>query len=330
MNDQADMAVEELAEALDDDPTMETDELEEDEQTSDQEGQLDEDDEADDDAEQDEDEDDEGEEESEPEPSDVDQKFKLTVKNDKGEDEDVELTLSELASGYMRDSDYTRKRQVEAETLRQKEAEYQSAVIQTQQQSVEAIDQLKALVIQSAAPELAELTPQLAAQDPSRYVELQAKHDSVQQTLMQLDQTKQQTELQSQQVEMQARGQGQELDRAYIAEKIPEFTEDGYQDKAVAFAEKTYGITANDLAFLTSRPVFKDGGLLDGGKFVHMLNDAMKFHNLETQKPIQMKKVKSAPKVIKPNAPRPKRNRNREAEKRLKKFGRVEDLAALL
>ena len=132
MSDQPDEGVQDLADAFSEDPIEEIEELkEEDEQVDDEDGQPEEEDE------DEESEADEEETEPEEEATSDGEKFKLTVKNERGEDEEKELTLEELAEGYMLSSDYTRKRQAEAETVRQKEVEYQNAFIQTQTQSAD-------------------------------------------------------------------------------------------------------------------------------------------------------------------------------------------------
>jgi len=323
MSDQPNQGVEDLAELLSDDPIKETEELEEDEHTSDDDGQLEDDEDADDEDEADEPDDEEEQAKGE--------KFKLTVKNEQGEDEEKELTLEELAEGYMLSSDYTRKRQSDAATEQQRQTEYLSNTQRVHQQSAEQIEQLKAFVVNQVSPQLQQLTPQLAQTDPALYIQLQAEQQQAQQTLQQLDQVKRQSLEQASQAENAARTQRLDSNREYLQSHVPEYGKPEYQDKIMNFAEKTYGISKSDLMFLTNAPAFKEGGILDSGVVVHLLNDAMKYRNLETQKPIQMKKVKSAPKVIRPNAPQPKnRTRNKEASNRLAKFGRVEDLAEFL
>lgn len=316
-NNQPDQGVEDLAALLSDDPIeeLEDDELEDEQLDDDDEGQLEDDDEA--------------ELEDEAEPEQEAEKYAVTVKNENGEDEQKELTLEELAQGYMLNSDYTRKRQAEAETLRQKEYEYQSAVVRVQNESANQIEQLKNFVIQSVAPQLQELTPQLAQTDPAKWVELNAMQQSVQSMLGQLDQTKSQYEAQSTQYELQGRQQFLQNAKEYLNATVPKYSDPEFNKQITEFAGKTYGIKAQDLNFLTSAPIFKDGGVLDSGKFIHILHDAMKYNEMKSQKPIQMQKVKSAPKVIKPKAPQPKQ-RNRDAARRLAKHGRIEDLAEFL
>ena len=271
-----------------------------------------------------------GEQEAEAEPeSEASEKYRIKVKNDRGEDEEKELTLEELAEGYMLSSDYTRKRQQEAEQIRQTEHKYVEAIRQDRQQSAEVIDQLKAFVVQTISPELSNLTPQLAADDPAEFVRLQAKHQQISQILGQLEQTKQQNLMQSQQAEQYHRELFLKQCQEYVNDKIPEFKNPEYKSQLMTFAEKTYNITQQDLAYLAAAPMFKDGHMLDSGVVLKVLNDAMKWNGLQAQKPMAQKKVAVAPRIIKPLAPKPK-SQTMEAKKRLAKSGRIDDLAALL
>lgn len=272
----------------------------------------------------------EAESEQEEEPQQEAELYKITVKNDRGEDEEKELTLEQLAEGYMLSSDYTRKRQQESAQVRQAEQQYAQAIMATQKQSVEQIEQLKAFVIQNALPELQQLTPQLAEQDPAEFVRLQAKQTQLMSTINQLEQQKQAHAQHAEQAEIQYRNQLIEQQKSYVIENIPEFSSPEYKTNLMTFVESTYGIPQSDLAYLASAPMFKDGNVLDSGRVLQVLNDAMKYRQMQQAKPMVQKKVSVAPKVIRPAAPKPKSNNLVEAKKRLARTGRIEDLAAFL
>lgn len=257
------------------------------------------------------------------------ERYRVTVKNDRGEDEEKDLSLEELAEGYMLNADYTRKRQAEAEQIRQVEFQAHQAIAQERHNAAEAIGQLQQFVLQSIAPELNQLTPQLAQSDPAEYVRLQAMQQQVGQLMQNLNAQKGAYMQQAEQVEAQTRQQLLESDKTYLAQTVPEFGKGDFANKLLDFATTTYGVPKEEVAYLANRPIFKDGRVLDSGRVIQILNDAMQWRTLQKQKPAQMQKVAAAPKVIKPAAPQPK-NRGGELTKRLQQSGSVRDLANLL
>lgn len=134
--------------------------------------------------------------------------------------------------------------------------------------------------------------------------EAQAKWAELQQSQGQVQQL---TETQRQQMLAEAE---KEL-RARLPDFGPQLAEQIRQ------AAQEYGIKPEEL-----------DSLIDP-RHVHVLHDAMKWRALQAQKPTAMQKVAKAPPAIKPQAAKP-RNQNQVAFDRLKKSGRVEDLAALL
>lgn len=279
----------------------------------------------------------EGEEEApeadEGQESDADVKIRLKIKSEGGTESEEELTPKEIAEAVEISRDYHKKRQVEANEVRKAQQQYYGAVEQNTKQTVEVIDQLKAFVLQSVAPDLQNLTPQLAMSDPAEYVRLDAAYKQTQQTLAQLDAHRNEVEAQQKQAETEAyqyaRAGILTAANEYLGKVAPETLKSDYRDKALAFVYKTYGISQNDAAFLADAPEFKQGGVFDSGKFVHILNDAMKYHALQANKPIQMNKVAQAPKTMKPQS-RPAIAKNEKLASRLQKYGRAEDLAAFL
>ncbi len=83
-------------------------------------------------------------------------------------------------------------------------------------------------------------------------------------------------------------------------------------------AAKEYGISEAEI-----------NNLVDA-RHVHILHDAMKWRELQAKQPQAMRKVAEAAPAIKPQAAAQKPRTNQAAVDRLKKNGRVEDLAALL
>lgn len=261
-------------------------------------------------AEEDEDAPDEATEESQQEEPQEPQRHRVKVKNEYGADEERDLTLEELAQGYMLQADYSRKTQGIPQQIQQQVAQH---VQQISQQSIGQIEQLQQLVYQMVSPELQGFSHQLAATDPAEYIRLQALQQQVNGLLSHLDQTKQAAQQQAKQAEQAEREQAIRHSIGYLNANVEGWNDEKYH-KALEFGAKTYGFTKSELEQVID------------GRAIHLLHDAMQFRTAKQQVPEQMKKVAAAPKVIKPAAPKPN-NAKAEATKRLKASGRIEDLA---
>ena len=136
--------------------------------------------------------------------------------------------------------------------------------------------------------------------------EAQAKYAELQQSQAQVQQL---TEHQRQQMLAEAE---QDL-RARLPDFGPQTAE-----QIRKTAQEHYGLKAEEL-----------DGLIDA-RHVHILHDAMKWRELQAKQPQAMRKVAEAAPAIKPQAAQQKPRTNQAAYDRLKKNGRVEDLAALL
>ena len=136
--------------------------------------------------------------------------------------------------------------------------------------------------------------------------EAQAKYAELQQSQAQVQQL---TEHQRQQMLAEAE---QEL-RARLPDFGPQTAE-----QIRKTAQEHYGLKAEEL-----------DGLIDA-RHVHILHDAMKWRELQAKQPQAMRKVAEAAPAIKPQAAQQKPRTNQAALDRLKKSGRVEDLAKFL
>ena len=134
--------------------------------------------------------------------------------------------------------------------------------------------------------------------------EAQAKYAELQQSQGQVQQL---TETQRQQMLAEAQ---QEL-KARLPDFGPQTAEQ------IRKAAQEYGITTEEL-----------DSLIDP-RHVHVLHDAMKWRELQAKKPNAMQRVAQAAPAIKPQAAQPRKT-NQAALDRLKKNGRVEDLASFL
>jgi hypothetical protein len=255
-----------------------------------------------------------GEEPSDEAPA-VSQKFRVKIKNEAGADEERDLSLEELAAGYMQSADYTRKTQAVSRAEQERQQQFYQAVHQTAEQARGQLRSLHQMVMASVAPELSELTPQLAQTDPARFVALQARQMQVQQVLGQLAQQDHHLQQQQQAAIKQQREQSARNSLEYLSREIPGFNLEKEYPRLVEGASK-YGYV-HDLEQVSD------------GRFVHLLHDALKWREQQSKAPAALKKIAEAPKVLKPSAPQPKRQ-NQAAAERLKQTGSPKELVHFL
>lgn len=274
-------------------------------------------DEADDAPESDEPEDGEAPEEDDDESPKVEQKFRVKIKDADGADVDRDLSLEELAQGYMQSADYTRKTQAAAAQEKQRQEQFYEAVDHTSKQSQQQLAALEQMVMATAAPEFQNVNwQQLAMEDPARYVQLQARQQQLQQVIGHLRQQGQQAEQQRQAVEGQRREQAMRHSIDYLSREIPGFNLEK-ESKALKEVGRQYGLSDAELSGITD------------GRFVHMLHDAAQWRKAQAGKPKVMAKVAEAPRVIKPAAPQPRKT-NQASLERLKSTGRASELINFL
>jgi hypothetical protein len=255
--------------------------------------------------------------------------FKITVKNDAGEDEERDITLDELAKGYMLQADYTRKTQAVSEEKKQIEAKFSQDLTKFQQSAVERINQLQELVLKQAAPELASVDwVTLSATDPAEYVRLQARQQQLHSTFQALEGQKREI---SQQREQQI---GQQVEQAlkHSDELLTKSIKDFDGTKATELlqrVEKTVGWKPSDIRLAAA--AMAQAGMRPEtlGQVLLLAHKAIQYDALTEQKAVALKKVVAAPKVIRPAAPQPKRT-NQAALDRLRTHGRGEDFMKFL
>lgn len=131
----------------------------------------------------------------------------------------------------------------------------------------------------------------------------------------------------------QAEAQAAQQQQAYLAEqmklmesKIPEWNDKGKRDKDIAelipVAKDAYGITEAEVR-----------GLKDHRE-VLILRDAVKWQQLQKSKPVTLKKIKDAPKLIKPGSQQSQAAKDsfiaQKERERLRSTGKVSDAKAPL
>jgi hypothetical protein len=255
--------------------------------------------------------------------------FKITVKNDEGKDEERDITLDELAKGYMLQADYTRKTQAVAQEKQQIEAKFSQALTKVQQSAIDEINQLQELMLKQADPELDSVDwVTLAATDPAQWTRLKARQEQLRNTYQALEARKvhysqQRDQHIGQQVE-QALKHSDEL----LTKSIKDF--DGEKaSKLLQQVEKSVGWKPSDIR-LAAAAMAQAGMRPDTlGQVLLLAHKAIQFDALNAEKPVALKKVAAAPKVIRPAAPQPKKE-NQAALDRLRKSGRGEDFMSFL
>lgn len=224
----------------------------------------------------------------------------------------------ELKDMVLMHKDYTQKTQAVAEqrrsveeraqALEQREqalgASFEKAVafrqVQDQLAKFEAID-WNALVDADPvqAQKLTIAYQQLQREAQAKYAELQQAGAEVQQL----------TQQQRQQMLAEA--------KAELHKRLPGFNQQT-DEQICKVAVEHYGFTAEELLYVAD------------ARHIHVLHDAMKWRELQAKQPAAMRKVAEAAPAIKPQAAQQKPRTNQAAHDRLKKNGRVEDLAAFL
>lgn len=256
----------------------------------------------------------------EPEPEPTPARFKVTVKGDNGEDLEQEVDADELRSGYMRQSDYTRKTQEVARTKAELNQHIEQTVTKVRGDYVQQLQQYQAVVMQTVAPELQNIDwTQLAATDPGQYVALRAKAEKVNQVLHALNQQRQAAEAQAK-AESDQRLQQKIVDATDTLKRdIPGWNHDLYNSLLTKSA-KEYGFKIDEV-----------GNIVDPRQ-IKVLHDALKYRELQSTKPLAQKKIAEAPKVVKPGASPDKASVTRlqemKAKQQLKKSGSIDDAVA--
>lgn len=223
----------------------------------------------------------------------------------------------ELKDMVLMHKDYTQKTQAVAEQRR---------AIDERAQALESREQIMAQTfdkavefrdVQNRLSQYEQIDWQgLAEQDPVQATKLNIAYQQLQREAQTKWNALQQANSQAEQLTQQQRQQQLAQAEQDLKARLPDF---GPQvaEKIVKTAKDSYGFTAQELDGLTD------------ARHVHVLHDAMKWRELQAQKPKAMRSVQEAPRAIKPAASQPKRS-NQAAADRLKKSGRMEDLAALL
>lgn len=223
----------------------------------------------------------------------------------------------ELKDALLRQADYTRKTQEVAETRKQIEERAQLIEARERFQEVTFEKAVELREVQNKLSQFEKIDWQsLTDNDPIQAQKLLIAQQQLQQEAAKKQQELQQVLAQREQLTTIQRQQVLEQAQRDLRERLPDFGAETAEK--IKSAARQYGITDQEL-----------DQVIDP-RYVHVLHDAMKWRELQANKPQALKKVADAPRVVKPAAQQPKPRTNQAAAQRLQKFGRVEDLAALL
>lgn len=223
----------------------------------------------------------------------------------------------ELKDMVLMHKDYTQKTQKVADDRRVVEERAQ-ALQQREQVMAQTFDKaVEFREVQNRLTQFEQIDWQgLAEQDPVQAQKLHFQYTQLQRDAQSKWNALQQVNQQVEQLNAEQRQQALQQAEQDLKARLPDF---GPQlaEKIVKTAKDTYGFSPQELEGLTD------------ARHVHVLHDAMKWRELQAQKPKAMRAVADAPRAIKPAAAQPKRT-NQAASERLRRSGRMEDLASFL
>jgi len=238
------------------------------------------------------------------------------------DDEEVEYegktykVPKELKGALMKNADYTQKTQEVAE---QRKSVEERVELLNQRESLMSATFDKAVELRDIQNKLSQYEQidwqNLVDADPVQATKLNLAYQQLQREAQQKYGELQQAQSQAQNLSEQTRQKFIAEEQTKLKARLPNF--DMKVAEKIKSVGKEYGLTDNEL-----------NSVVDS-RYVHILHDAMKWRSLQAEKPAAMKKVTEAPKAITPQVARSKQS-NQAAFDRLKKSGRVEDLAALL
>ena len=211
-------------------------------------------------------------------------------------DDEVDLTLDELQSGYMRQSDYTRKTQQVAEGRKQAEAELQA--LEAQRHSyAEQLAAVEAALQQSEPSE--EYWTHLQENDPIEFLSQKEAYRSRQDALA-LAKTERERVQQEQMAAYEAQAKERlKQEGQKLLEAIPEWrdpdTMQREKNAVYTYANRHLGFSPEELKNASDH------------RAVVTFRKAYLYDELMSQKPAASKKTKKAPKMVKGGQPTTKR-----------------------
>ena len=229
--------------------------------------------------------------------------------------EEYEVTLDELQNGYQRQSDYTRKSQSLAEQRKTYEANLQAVQSERQQYS-QALEHLSST--QNSELQRFEQVDwkDLKDSDPMEYMEKRLEYQEAKDNISQLNNERVRVQRQTQSEMTQALQKKVEAEAVMLSSALPEYADpsSNLKDKVRNYA-LSLGFPEQEINSITDHRV------------VLVLHKAM----LQDSNSKGLKKVKSAPKIVKSGTTQSKTQRVKKSvqakRERLAKTGHAKDAA---
>lgn len=243
-------------------------------------------------------------------------KFKVKV-----DGEEAEVDESELIQGYQRQQDYTRKTQEAANRLR--EADEKFTRVTAAETKIQQDLQFAHMVQQANLPKPPER--ELLDTDPHAYMRQQRDYEDGLNVIRAIEQAHRESvdrtnEQQAEANKKTSQDNATKLFAAIPELKVPEKQKE-WAGKAQSTLSKDYGFTDQEIASVTDH------------RLLLVVNDAMKYRELQAKKPVVEDKLKNAPPLQAGKRSTPQEQKaklNEEAMKRLNRTGRVEDAASII
>ena len=240
----------------------------------------------------------------------------FTIKVD-GKDTDV--TLEELQSGYLKQSDYTKKTSelaeqrkavmLEAQAIQQERNQYAQALGQMKTDAEKQLEEYKALDWNT-----------LREQDPMLFMQRRDEQRELEKSIEDSNKEQQQLQLQQQQYHVQKFNHEVEAGRQKLLTIMPDW--DDKVSKSVREFGLSQGFSSEEL-----------GGITDA-RSMAVLRKAMMYDNIQKSEPAKKKVKADTPKYVKSGVSKSKADisakQRADKFKQLRKSGTLEDGASLI
>jgi len=247
--------------------------------------------------------------------------FDLIVKGEYGEDQPVKKTLDELKSGYMLQTDYSRKT---AELARQRdtlESQIHQAHTAHRTEYVQTLEVMRKALMETIEPEFANLNWQtLAKENPEEYIRLQARASQHNTLINQISEEQNKRIREQQAVNNAAKQDYIEKSRARLAVEIPGWSDSLYSEILTTVSAK-YGFSPSEVA-----------DIIDP-RAMRVMHDAMKLHKAMDKKSLAARQTQPLIKTVPASGssgPSPRQANLAKASERARRSGSVQDAALAL
>lgn len=258
--------------------------------------------------------------EDEDAPPAPERKIKVAIKNDEGEEQELEVSEEELVKGYHRQQDYTKKTQALAERENQAVEFLKAKHDEFRQQYLSQAELARAAVTSMAGIKTEAELAELANSDPAAWVAESQRQKEIFNYLNHLDQqiNGERQRASQEQTERQAQTLQEQYQKAWTVLSKEKIDKPALA-KIYTDAKKVYGFTDEEL-----------GGVYDA-RLVMALRDAAAYQELKSKRAEVTKKAVDAPRVPNKQATTANERRQQKLNDRFKGGrAKLSDLAELL